>query len=186
MEEATTPNDPTLVNHSIKWAVISAAIGIVITLVLYVIDYTVMVQIKFALFSLVLYLGIVIYAGIDYRKSVGGFLDYGKAYLHGFLVLAIGGLISTFFQILLYFVIDPDLPAKLVDAAVENTQAIMEQFGAPASSMDEALDKARTDTEARFTILGLVKGYFWAILVFAVLSLITALVVRKRPPVEEL
>ena len=185
MEETTTPSEtPTLVNHAAKWGAITATISIVITLLIYIIDYTVMVQIKFMLISLALYLGITIYAGIEYRKSIGGFIDYGKAYLHGFIVFALSGLIGTFFQILLFKVIDSELSAKLVDAAVENTQAIMERFGAPADSMDEALDKARVDTEARFTLIGMLKGYMWSVIVSGVLALITGLVVRKRQPVD--
>lgn len=185
MEETTPSSEaPTLVNHALKWGAISATISIVITILLYIVDYTLMVQVKFALFSLLLYVGIAIYGGIDYRRSLGGYIDYGKAYLHGFLIFAVSGLIATIFQIVLYNVIDTDLPAKLVDAAVENTQAIMEKFGAPPDSMDEALEKARTDTQARFTIVGSLKGYFWAVVISAVLALITGLVVRKREPVE--
>src|SRR6187549_2336072 len=148
MEETSSSSQgPSLVNHAIKWGLISAACSIIITLLLYVVDYTLMVQIKFALFSLIIYLGIVIYGGIDYRKSVGGYLDFGPAYLHGLVIFALSGLVATIFNILLYTVIDPELPGKLVDASIENTRAMMEQFGAPADGMDEALEKVKTDTE---------------------------------------
>jgi len=173
-----------LINHAVKWGLISAACSIIITLLLYVVDYTLMVQIKFALFSLVLYLGIVIFGGINYRKSVGGYLDFGKAYLHGLTIFALSGLVATIFNILLYTVIDPELPSKLVDASIENTRAMMEQFGAPADGMDEALEKVKTDTEARFTVVGLAKSYIWVVVVSAILALITGLIVRKRQPVE--
>jgi hypothetical protein len=182
MEETST--NPSLVNHAVKWGLISAAISIIVTLLLYAIDYTLMVQIKFALFSLVIYLGLVVYAGIEYRKLEGGYLDFGKAYLHGLIILALSGLVATIFQILLYTVIDPELPAKLVDASIENTRAMMENFGAPADSIDEAIEKAKTDTEARFTMFGLAKGYIWVVVVSAVLALITGLIVKKRQPVE--
>ncbi len=183
-DTSTSPQGPSLINHAIKWGLISAAVSIIITLLLYVVDYTLMVQIKFALFSLVLYLGIVIYGGIEYRKSEGGYLDFGKAYLHGLIIFALSGLVGTIFNILLYTVIDPELPTKLVDASIENTRAMMEQFGAPADGMDEALEKVKTDTEARFTVVGLAKSYLWVVVVSAVLALITGLIVRKRQPVE--
>ena len=183
MEETSSQN-PSLINHAVKWGLISAAISIIITLLLYVVDYTLMVQLKFLFFSLAIYLGLVIYAGIDYRKSVGGYLDFGKAFLHGFIVFALSGLVSTIFSILLYTVIDPELPTKLVDASMENTRAMMENFGAPADSIDEALEKAKADTEKRFTVGGMAIGYIWAVAVSAILALITGLIVRKRQPVE--
>jgi hypothetical protein len=46
-------------------------------------------------------LGITIYAGIDYRNGVGGFLPYGKAFVHGFLVLAVSALLATLFNMVL-------------------------------------------------------------------------------------
>jgi len=174
----------TLVKHAIRWALICAATSIVLTILLYAIDYTLMVQLKFALTFLLIYLGITIYGGIDYRKSVGGFLSYGKAFQHGFFLLAISGLIATIFGLVLYHVIDTELPQKLTDAAVDNTRAMMESFGAPEDKMDEALEKARVDTAARFTVIGQLKGYIWIVVVSAVMALITSLFVRKNQPVE--
>ena len=66
MEESKTQ---TLFNHAIRWALICAGISIVLTVLMYVIDYTLMVQLKVLFILLAIYLGIVIYAGIDYRKS---------------------------------------------------------------------------------------------------------------------
>jgi len=185
MEGTTTPSSSSsLLSHAVKWAAISAGIGIFLTILLYVVDYTMLVLVKFALFSLVLAIGLTIYAGINYRNSIGGYIDYGKAYQHGFVVFAVSGLISTLFQLLMYNVIDPELPSKLVDASVENVREIMENFGAPAESMDEALEKARVDTEPRFTVVGMLKSYGIALVISAVIALITALVVRKNVPVD--
>ena len=42
---------------------------------------------------------------------------------------------------LLFQVIDPDLINVVIDASIENTEAMMERFGADPAAMDEALDK---------------------------------------------
>ena len=173
-----------LFSHALRWALICAGVSIFLTILMYVIDYTLMVQLKVLFIMLAIYLGIVIYAGIDYRKSIGGYIPFGKAFQHGFIILALSGLVSTLFSILLYTVIDPDLPQNLIDASMENTRAMMEQFGAPADSMDEGLEKARADIEARFTVVGLLKGYITIAIASAVMALITALVVKKSEPVE--
>jgi hypothetical protein len=44
-----------------------------------------------------LFIGLTIYAGINYRNEIGGFLPYGKAFQHGFVLMAVSGLISTIF-----------------------------------------------------------------------------------------
>jgi hypothetical protein len=151
-------------------------------MVLYVIDYTIMIQLKFLLLSLAIYFGIVIYAGIDYRKSVGGFLTYGKAFQHGFFILVLSGFVATIFSLLLYFVIDPELPEKLTDASIENTRAIMEQFGAPEEAIEEGLEKARESTAERFTVAGMALGFVQIGVFSAIMALISALFVRKNQP----
>ena len=177
---------PTLVNHAIKWGVICGAIGIFMTVVLYAIDYSMLASFKTLGVMILIFLGIIIYAGIDYRKSVGGFLSYGKAWQHSMLTFAVSGVISVVFQILLYSVIDSELPAKLTDVIVDNTREMMENFGAPADQMDTALEKARTDSLDRLTPFGLMKGYIFQLIGYAVFSLIIALFTRKNPPVDQM
>jgi len=175
---------PTLVNHALKWGIISAAVGIVFTAILYAIDYTMLVSFKTLGVLIVIGLGIVIYAGIEYRRLVGGYLGYGQAWQHAFVVFAISGVISVLFQLLLYNIIDTELPEKMADAIVENTRGMMENFGAPPDQIDSQLEKVRTDSVDRFTILGMVKGFGFQLIFYAVFALIVALITRKNPPIE--
>jgi hypothetical protein len=181
MEDNSTPA-PTLMQHAIRWGLIIGAISIIFTLLLYVIDYTLMVQMKFAFGGLLIYLAITAYAGIDYRKSVGGFLPFGKAWQHGFIVLAVSGLVATIFNLVMYNVVDTELPQKLVDASMENTRALLESFGTPEDALDEALEKAKDSTASQFTVGGVAKGYLVMLAVSAVLALISGLIVRKNKP----
>ena len=182
--EDSTAEKPSLVQHAIRWGLIMAGVSIVMTILIYVVDYTVMVQFKFLGISLLIYLGLTIYAGINYRNAIDGFIPYGKAFQHGFLVLAISGLVGTIFAFILYNVIDQELPQKLTDAAVENAREMMEKFGAPEDSIEPALEKARVDTADRFTVMGQAKGYLFALIFSAIISLITSIFVKKNQPVE--
>jgi len=177
---------PTLLNHGLKWGVICGAISIFLVVMLYVIDYTMMVQIKFLLISLVISLTAVSYAGVEYRKSVGGFLSYGKAWQVSFVTFAVSGLCYTFFSMLLYFVIDTELPSKLVDASMENQRVMMESFGAPADTIDTEVEKARGRTENQFTVSGLGMGFGISLIIYAILSTITAIFAKKSQPVEQM
>jgi hypothetical protein len=183
MEDNSTPA-PTLMSHAIKWGGINAAVSVILTMLLYAIDYTLLVQLKVLFIFLGVYFGIAIYAGFDYRKSIGGFLSYGKAFQHGYLIFIISGLIATVFSLLLYFVIDPELPEKLTDASIENTRAMLEGFGTPEDAIDNALDQAKEATAKQFTPTGIALGYVRILVVSAVMALISAIFVRKNQPVE--
>jgi hypothetical protein len=181
MEEKETP---TLFQHALRWGLIVGGISIALTCVAYAVDYAMLANWKFGIFVFALLIGLTIYAGINYRNEAGGFLAYGKAFQHGFMLMAISGLISTAFTALLYTVIDPELPAKLTEVALENAQKMMEGFGMPEDQMDQAMEDARKRTENQFSISGLAMSFGIGLIIYAVLSSITSIFVRKNPPDE--
>lgn len=181
MEEKETTS---LFQHALKWGLIVGGISIALSIVSYAIDYSLLANWKFGIFVFCMLIGLAIYAGIGYRNEIGGFLPYGKAFQHGFILMAVSGLISTLFTVILYTVIDPELPAKLTDVAMENAQKMMESFGMPADQMDQALEDARKRTENQFSISGLAMGYGIGLIIYAVLAAITSIFVKKNPPDE--
>jgi uncharacterized integral membrane protein len=178
--------ESTLMSHIIRWGLIVSGVSITITVLLYAIDYTLMVQLKTLFGTLLVYLGLTIYAGIDYRKSVGGYLKYGQAFMHGLGVLALSGLVATIFAFVLYNFIDSELPQKLTDASIENTRAMMEKFGAPEESIEPALEKAKEQSEKQFTVGGQALGYVYMVVFSAIMALISAIFVKKNEPEEVL
>jgi hypothetical protein len=67
---------------------------------------------------------------------------------------------------------------------MENAEKMMESFGMPADQMDKALEDARTRTEGQFSVSGLAISYGIGLIIYAVLSLVTSIFVRKNPPEE--
>ena len=184
MEQEEKAN--TLFSHAIKWGVINGAISIVIYVILYVVDYSLMVNWKFGIVGLLIGVTLISYATVDYRNSIGGYLSYGKAWQHGFIAFATGGLISMIFMALLYNVIDSELPAKLTEVTLDNTREMMEGFGMPADQIDGEVEKARERTENQFKIGGQALGFAISLVVFAILALVTAIFGRRNPPVDQM
>ena len=187
MEQQTTTAQATsqnqdLVKHAIRFGAILSGIGIVLTLLFYAIDYTLLADWKFGIVMIVVSIGMVIYAGINYRNQAGGYLSFGKAFQHGYLTFLTAGVISTLFSILLYTVIDPDLPQNLSDAAVVKTEEMMRNFGAPEDAIEKQMDQMREDMPKRFSTVGLLTQLGWSLIIYAVLSLITSLFVKKNEP----
>ncbi|MFZ1805909.1 MAG: DUF4199 domain-containing protein [Cyclobacteriaceae bacterium] len=174
---------PTLLNHSLRWALIVGLTSGILSLVFYAVDYSLLADWKVGLSFFAIYIGLTIYAGISYRKESGPYLPFGKAYQHGFVIFAVSGLIATVFNILLFQVIDSDLGGKVTEVAIENTAEMMNNFGAPPDQIDKAIDDTRERMADQYTLIGQLKGYGFMVIVSAVLALITGLIVRKSEPV---
>ena len=171
-------------SHAMKYGIILGIISIICVIAIYAIDFTFLASFKFIGLILIVGLGVVIYAGINYRTEIGGYLPYGKAFIHGFSVLAISGIIGTIFNIVLYTIIDPELAQKMTDTIVENTEAMMRNFGAPDATIDQTTEKMKVEMPQNFSVGGLAFGYVKALISYGVIALITSLFVRKNVPVE--
>ncbi len=168
--------------HAIKSGVTIGIISIVVSLLLYIIDSSLLASMWVGISIFVLIIFLVSYFGIQHRKEIGGYLDFGNAWIYSIQVFVVAGIIGTLFNILLYNVVDPDLPEIIAEQAVENAESMMQRFGMPEDQMDEALEKARTDTLDRLTVVGSLKGFLWALIFYAVFSVITGLIIKKKEP----
>jgi hypothetical protein len=181
-DNSTNEQESTLMQHAAKFGIIMGAIGFVLTLLLYAIDYGYLADWKFGIFILVAYIGLVIYAGINYRNQIGGFIPFGKAFQHAFIALAVAGLIGVAGNLLLYTVIDPELPQKLSDVAIEKTGEMMTGFGVPEDKIDEQMAKMKEEMPAKFGAVGLLTGFMWSLIFYAALAAISGLIVRRNQP----
>jgi Protein of unknown function (DUF4199) len=183
MENRLEEQPESIYKHALKHGGILGAIATILTILCYVSSISFMGSLKFVVLIFAVYIGYVIYAGIDYRKNTGGYLGYGQAFIHGFIVLAVAGVAGLLFGLLLYQVIDTELAEKITDAIVTNTEDSMRNFGAPEDSIEEQISKMREEMPQNFSPLGQVKNYFTGLIWNAVLVLITSLFVRKNEPV---
>lgn len=181
MEQTETA--PNLVKHATRMGVILAVISIFFTAIIYVINIGLMANWKLGIVFLLVYLGFVIYAGIQYRNEAGGVLSYGKAFQHGYLTLIISGFIGTIFTILLYHVIDPSIPETLTKITLEKTEEMLSGFGMSGDQLDQAMAQVEIDTPGRFSVAGQLKQYGWGFLVNAIIVAITSIFVKKNQPV---
>jgi hypothetical protein len=92
--------------------------------------------------------------------------------------------IKTIFNILLYQVIDPELPGRLATAAIEQTEQMMTNMGAPADRIDEQLQSIEGRMHDQFSLMGQIKGFGIALIIYAVLSLILGAILKKSEKVD--
>ena len=173
-----------LIQPAIKSGLILGLIGIITTLLIYFINAKLLANIGAGIFLIVFFFTLVLVLGFSFRKQVGGFLSFKEAFLYSLILLLVAGLIGQVFNYLLFNVIDPDLPKLVTDAAIENTEAMMEKFNLPDEQMDEALEKTELQMANQYTLLGIAKGYLISIIVYAIIALITGAIIKKRNPDE--
>lgn len=157
-------------------------IHIVLFLVIYVAFPSKLTGFSYLFIILALNLGYTIYQGIQWRKSVGGYLDYGTAFKYAFIVLLFNGIINTIFTVV-FLLIDPAFPDQMAQSQLDTSLYWAGKLGAPEDALEQMKDKYNPeDVTKRFTPLGMLTGFGIAILFYGLGALIIALFVRKREP----
>ncbi|MCH6201084.1 DUF4199 domain-containing protein [Aquiflexum sp. LQ15W] len=155
-------------------------ISVVITYILYFIDPTFLVAWYVGIGILVLYFGLIIYFGGQYRASIGGFMTFGTAFNFAFVAMVVSGIISMLGSLLLYNVVDPALPGVLIESQMETQMAMLERFGAADAMTSEQIDDIRTSLEGGYTVLGQVKAFGFLLIAYAIIALILGAILKKR------
>ncbi len=167
---------------AVKPGLIVGALGIILTLLAYVVKPTLLGSGMFGFAVMIIILVVMVVLGISYRKSGTGYMTFGQAFLFSFITFLISGILGIIFNILLYSVIDPDLSAVVIEATIENTRDTMESFGAPEGAIEDQLDQMAEDLPDNYTTAGQLKGFGILVLIYAFVSLITGLIIKKKEP----
>lgn len=173
-------NQQTPVKAGLNAGLILGIVSVVLTFLIYFISPESLASFSTGMVILAIFLGALIFLGIQYRKSIGGFMDFGTGFKFAFIALVIAGLIGIVGNFLLYNVVDPELPGVLVEAQLETTMAMMERFGAADAMTPEQIDEIRSGAAANFTLVGQLKGFGFALIFYGIVALIVAAIIKKR------
>ena len=176
MEETQSP-----IQAAVKPGLTIGLIALALTFIIYFIDSGSLISAWFGFANLAIFFALIFYFGRQYRNELGGFINFGDAFKFSFVTILISGLVGTLGQMLLYHVVDPSLPQLLAEQSLENTLATMERFGASADALGpEQLDEMRTGVEESFTVTGQVKAFGIALILYAIVALIVAAILKKK------
>ena len=173
-----------LFNHSLKFGFIIGIVGIIIGVLAYMAGESLMVKWWFGIIILVINIGLIIYSGIQYRASIGGYMDFKTAFSITFLTFLIAGILGTIFTIILYQVIDPELPGRLTQAAIEQTEQMMNNFGAQQESINEQMALIKEKMANQFSLPGQIKGFGISMIIYAVVALIIGAIIKKSEKID--
>ena len=175
-EQAQSP-----IQSAIRPGIILGLVSLVLTYVAYFIDSSLLASGYFGLVALVLFFGLIIYFGKEYRKEVGGFMSFGAAFNFSFFSILISGVIGLIGSLLLFHVIDPSLTQVLGETTFETQLEMMEKFGASPDAMPaETLEEMRQASLSNFTLVGQLKGFGFGLIAYAIIALILGAILKKR------
>jgi len=161
--------------------------------------YGVILGLALIIFTLILYLGGVkwfvspfawagfcipvvfaVIGGVKQKKANGGYLSFSEALKTVFLVFVIGTLISTLFNYLLFNIIDVPFRQALAQETAVIQEKMMRRFGAPESSIEKSV--ADTLSGNSYSISKILLSYAFGLILWFLLSLIIAAIVKKSKP----
>lgn len=172
---------PSPIHSAVRPGLIIGLVSLAITYVAYFIDATYLASGYFGLIALVLFFGLIIYFGREFRKESGGFLGFGPAFTFSFIAILVSGIVTLAGSIVLYQVIDPSLPQVLADQTFQTQLEMMEKFGGnPDSIPAEDLEKMKESANSSFTLGGQLKGFGFGLIAYAIIALILGGILKKR------
>jgi hypothetical protein len=176
MEQQQSP-----LQAAIKPGLTIGLVSLAITYLAYFIDSSLLASMWMLFIGLAVFFVLIIYFGKQYRTEIGGYMSFGAAFNFSFVTMVISGIVSLIGQILLYHVIDPSLPQVLSDIAFDRSMEMMAGFGQNPDTLPPAtLDEIRASTASSLTIGGLVKSFGFGLIIYAIIALILAAILKKR------
>ena len=153
---------------------------IVTTTLVYALDISLFTASWYGLLSMTVIVVFGAYAAIQAKKNQGGFLTFKETFTSFLVAVFVGLSISTLFSVLLFNVIDPEAKQIITDNVIKMTTEMMGKFGTKPADIN-AIIKEMQKTDS-FGVVGQLKGFVFNIIIYSVIGLITALIIRRERP----
>jgi hypothetical protein len=116
----------------------------------------------------------------NFRKSSGGFITFGNAFLFSLIALVVGSLISGVFSYVFVRFFDPDYVRTILEAQMEWTEDFMVRMNIADSEIDKALDGIASRLEDVNSVSQALKSFGIVVVINAVIALIIAAIMKKK------
>ncbi len=179
-------------NHSlnkdfyIKNGLIFGVVGIIYSLITYLMGIEFMSSNWNSLINFLLIFGLMYYIGKEARTALGGTIPFGKAFKSIWLASVIGAFLFVLFQFVLNTLIDPTLMDRVMDYAMQKQVAELEAQGMSDEQIDQVLAMTGTIKEymaMRYSLWGFIAEYIVSAILLAIPALIVGAIIKKEPPI---
>ena len=126
-------------NNVVNNGLILGGINTLIFFAIYIIDIALIADWKVMGVLFVVGLALNFFFAFQLRAAAGGFMIFKQAFLSIFGMLAIAGIVTLLFRVVLHNVIDTSIPEQMREISIEQVEAVFETMGL---TDQEAIDKA--------------------------------------------
>lgn len=169
--------------NGITYGILLGVFSIVVTTLIYAIDLKLFMSMWVGGITLLLYIVIGVLLVSKTKKQLNNFITFKQAFTVYFIASVIGATISVLFNIILFNYIDPAAKDTIQEMLMEYTAEMMQNFGAPASAINEAI--AKMEETDNYSPLNQLKGLFFNILFSSLFGLLLALIFKSKPAHNE-
>jgi uncharacterized membrane protein YhaH (DUF805 family) len=169
---------------TMTYGAILGIILVIISVLLYLLGlmkFNILMSIVIFLINVTVMVTVVVIGTKRYRdEMLGGYIDFGKAFLVGLLIVVFSSVLTTFYNVVFNTFIDPEYYDRTIEAAKEWTGNFMYSKGVPEEQIDQALEQmgGREKPSVISMILG---GIMAGAIGGSIVSLITAAILKKEP-----
>jgi glucan phosphoethanolaminetransferase (alkaline phosphatase superfamily) len=174
-----------LYNLSFKNGLIIGGISTILTLVFFFINPVLQfTNFVVPILSAVIIIALIVILAIDTRKKLGGYWNFGQAFLSLFIISVCIVVISLLVNFII-LKLNPTLPQTINDAMADSTAQRLEKLGMDQDQIDKTT-KMFTDGEfiakLQPTLLNELKSFGGALVFYVIIDLIIAACIKKTPP----
>lgn len=178
-----------MLKPSIIYGFLSALVFAVMNLLFWKFDLSLYLGVIPYLFYIIVF-ALLIISQVQARKILGGFIDFGDAFMVFAIGAAIGVLGNSITQYVLYNIIDPKAQDTLKELTIEQTLAMTEKmgsmFGVPMGDAinRDMLETVMADQPGQFEPSSLILSLIILLVMFAIGGLISSAIIKKTKPIE--
>ena len=171
-------------NIAVKWGLIGAAVIISFTVIMYIINWELMVNMWMGFLGLAILI-VLLRSGVkEIKNNQGGYISLSEALFASFLIYLIASFLNMLFSYALMTWIDPNLPVLMKEKTIQTTVEMMQKFGGSEEDINKVLEQMDKDMD-----LASASTMFWNFLKGSafgfVVSFIVALIMKKKRPIFE-
>lgn len=166
----------------VKWGLIAGGIGIILSLVFYLINASMM---NSAL-ATILTTGVMIYCAVqatkEEREFQGGYMTWGQALVPALLTILVYIVVNLLFSYVLTTLIDPSLIEEQIKAAMEMNEKLMNMMGQEMTDEQIQQIRQRSVPSLMNTLVAILTSMLC--LGFPVAAIIAVFLQKKNPEDE--
>ncbi|TPD69694.1 DUF4199 domain-containing protein [Flavobacterium microcysteis] len=175
--------NPIIKKNGISFGIALGIFSILVTTLIYVIDYTQFINIWLGLIILTIYIIVGFVLVSKTKKDLNNEITFKEAFTVFFLAGVIGAVLSVLFNILLFNYIDPAAKDSLNDLTLKYTVGMMEKFGAPAAEVDKV--RAEMGSVDNYSPASQFKGLLFNIILSSIFAAILGLIFKSKAAYKE-